>query len=364
MTELPPIPVPVSQRWREIRIRYLPVALVTCLVGAAIPLWRSTVAPSNMTGIVESIRADVISPDAGIVTNLFVSQFQEVKAGDIVAEITSTDNRRLDAGIQALRGQLSLTQLRSGTIVDQARLAFDYQALRVEHLKQRVDLETAMAELGPAEEEKTRLERMLKENVGSLQDYTRAARDHAALKARVDQLTPAVAELGALLSEASPVGEAAPLRTGPGLRAALEALEEEQAKLEALRGHPIQLRAPIDGIVLAIHRVVGQNLLEGDPVLTIGAKNGERIIGYLKQPIGIEPIPGTEVKVQSRRSPRGVFWGQVLAVGAQFESITNTALLRADGRPDHGLPVSISLPEPLKTALRPGEVVDLYVKAK
>jgi len=364
MTELPPIPVPPSQRWREIRVKYLPVLLVATLVGITIPLWRSTVVPTNMTGVLETLRADVVSPDAGVVTNLYVTRFQEVKAGDLLAEIISTDTRKRDSRVQALRGHLALTQLQTGALIDRSRLAFDYQALRVEHLKQRVELETARAELSPAEEEARRLAIMLKENVGSLQDHTEAAKVVASLKARIELLTPAAAELGELLRKASALTEASLLETGPSLSEALKSLAEEQAKLDSMEEEPIRLLAPIDGVVLEIHRVVGQNLLEGDPVLTIGAKNSERIIGYLKQPISVEPAPGMRVKVLTRRTPRSESWGEILAVGAQFESVTNVALLRADGRADHGLPVSVSLPTPFKSLLRPGEVVDLHVQAK
>lgn len=364
MTELPPIPVPPSQRWREIRVKYLPILMVSTLVGITIPLWRSTVVPTNMTGVLEMIRADVVSPDAGVVTNLYVTRFQEVKAGDLVAEIISTDTRKHDSKIQALRGRLALAQLQTGAILDRSRLAFDYQALLVEQLKQQVELETARAELPPAEEEARRLETMLKENVGSLQEYTEAAKIVAALRAKIKLLIPATAELGELLRKASALGDASMLEGGPGLRDAMQSLAEAQAKLDSTQDAHIRLLAPIDGVVLEIHRVVGQNLLEGDPVLTLGSKSSGRIIGYLKQPIGVEPTPGMRVKVLTRRTPRAESWGEILAVGAQFESVTNVALLRADGRADHGLPVSVSLPAPFKTLLHPGEVVDLHVQAK
>lgn len=364
MTELPPIPVPLSQRWREIRVKYVPVLLVATLVGVTIPLWRSTVVPTNMTGVLEAIRADVISPDAGVVTNLYVTRFQEVKAGDLVAEIISTDTRKRDSRVQALRGHLALAQIQMGSTIDSSRLAFDYQALLVEHLTQQVELETARAELGPSEEEARRLETMLKENVGSLQDYTEAAKVVASLRAKIKLLEPSAAGLSDILRKASTLGDFSIQENGAGLRDTLKTLAEEQAKLDSMQEAPVQLLAPIDGVVLEIHRSVGQNLLEGDPVLTIGAKNSGHIIGYVKQPISVEPTPGMRVKVLTRRTPRSESWGEILAVGAQFEAITNVALLRADGRADHGLPVSVSLPAPFKSLLHPGEVVDLHVQAK
>ena len=47
---LSPIPTPASQRWREFRIRVLPVVVFLCIVLGASVLWLNFVAPVARVG--------------------------------------------------------------------------------------------------------------------------------------------------------------------------------------------------------------------------------------------------------------------------------------------------------------------------
>ena len=92
MAELPLIPTPPAQRWREFRIQNLPVLVFATAFLCAFYLWRESVTPATLVGEVETIRADETSPDSGLLTNLWVTRFQPVKAGDVVAEVMATDS--------------------------------------------------------------------------------------------------------------------------------------------------------------------------------------------------------------------------------------------------------------------------------
>jgi hypothetical protein len=84
----------------------------------------------------------------------------------------------------------------------------------------------------------------------------------------------------------------------------------------------------------------------------------------MRQPLAIQPQNGMPCEIRTRSWKRLKSEGIITAVGAQFEVITNLALLRPDQMPDVGLPVAISMPEALKPHLRPGEVVDVIVRDK
>ena len=97
-------------------------------------------------------------------------------------------------------------------------------------------------------------------------------------------------------------------------------------------------------------------------MVTIRAHESDRIIGYMRQPLAIQPRSGMPCEIRTRSWKRIKTESVITAVGAQFETITNLSLLRPDQMPDMGLPVAISMPPALKGHVRPGEVVDVIVR--
>lgn len=49
MNSLPPIPVPLAQRWRQFRMHVLPVLLFVALLASIIVMWRSYFFPKGRT---------------------------------------------------------------------------------------------------------------------------------------------------------------------------------------------------------------------------------------------------------------------------------------------------------------------------
>jgi hypothetical protein len=45
---LPPIPAPWSRRWKEFRIRFVPLLTFAAMVGIAGAVWRNTVVPERV----------------------------------------------------------------------------------------------------------------------------------------------------------------------------------------------------------------------------------------------------------------------------------------------------------------------------
>src|SRR4051794_11375467 len=103
MDPLPPIPSPIAQRWRRWRrnCSHAAIFLLVCL-GSTLA-WRKVIHPVTFFGQVEIVQAAVASPDAGLLTNLWVVPFQEVKAGDLIAEVTTTDPRTANNRLEVMR---------------------------------------------------------------------------------------------------------------------------------------------------------------------------------------------------------------------------------------------------------------------
>jgi hypothetical protein len=121
---------------------------------------------------------------------------------------------------------------------------------------------------------------------------------------------------------------------------------------------PVVITAPIDGRVSRIDKLGGARVAAGEPILMIASPEVEYILGYLGQPLRIEPKPGMRVEVRSRGLNRTVGEGQVTDVGPRIELFNAPLRVRGMGNAqERGLPILVSVPPNMK--LRPGELVDL-----
>src|SRR5690606_32622571 len=90
-----------------------------------------------------------------------------------------------------------------------------------------------------------------------------------------------------------------PAAAAEGLQAAIEQ-KEAQLRLVEAQLSPVPLIAPMDGVVTQLYRRSGENVTSGEPILQISATHSERIIGFLRQPLPLEPQPGMDVEVRTR----------------------------------------------------------------
>lgn len=223
-----PIPTPMKEQWRNMRFVVMQAtAFVVICCGAAVA-WNQMARPLAFAGQVEVIQASVTSPETGVLTNVVISSFQMVKAGDPLAELICWGEHR-------------------------------------------------------------------------------------------------------------PVS---PASTPP---------------------RRIPLKAPIRGVVSAIHRQSGEEVIAGQNVITITAQDCKRIIGFIPANFPAIPEVGMKVEVRTRSRPKQKGLGQVVGVGPQWEPITNMAgfslLSKSNPNQNIGRPVAVSLPPSL--TVTPGEPVDL-----
>jgi multidrug resistance efflux pump len=363
MDQLPVIPTPAGQKFREFRIRFLPLIVFACTVGGIFYIWREHVTPPNLIAHVEPVSTYVRAANDCVVTNLLVEIYQPVRKGDTIAEVIITDSRRLDAEFQMLRSQLSLVQLQIGALIDRDRLALDYYGMRNDFQNEIRLLKEAQAELPQAEYNVTRSLELSKTGLVSDFDYQSYLSRFNILKTDIEHLTKSISEFERNLEQMKSLGQTiTETNNTQQLRQLLADLEQRSTALEAMTSTPVTLISPIDGVVTGIHARPGENVIGGEPVATISATESDRIVGYMRQPMAIQPRTGMPCEIRTRSWKRFKSEGVITAVGAQFETITNLSLLRPDQMPDIGLPVAISMPAALKPYLRPGEVVDVTVR--
>ncbi len=283
-TTLPPIPVPWSTRWREVRTRALPVCGTVCTVWVAVWLWQREATLGHFPGIAEGVRSIVSSPQPGALRQLLVQPFQMVRAGDPVAILVPTDPR---TELNLLQAELQLARWSSEPTVPE-RNALDYERLRFELLRTKSELATAKVNLERAENQVRRQTPLLKEKLVSEDLYDLTAKTRDSFQAEVREKSAAVAQMEERLEQLRSLGEPQTLHTTNGALALRSSLMARHRAVVTNWG-PITLTAPITGMISSVQRQPGEQVLEGEPLLVISSGRADRVVGYLRQPYPIQP---------------------------------------------------------------------------
>lgn len=354
MNALPPIPMSPALRWREFRIRILPAVLFVAALGCAGYLWKQNVTSPVLVGAVEVRSARVTVPYAGKILQLNVDNFQVVTQGTSLAVLVPSDPRTALAVVQS---ELDILQAKLDPYLTQQRNETDYERLRMDWLLQRVDLATARVNYELAHSELVRTQELYGLKLVSDDVYNIAVKTEQLWAADVLERSNLVATTEVRVKNLENLG--APPPEADPVQPLLATLKVEEQKLAraAAGTEPVTLVAPMDGAI-SIVRQAGENLTEGEAVMSITATRGEHLISYLRQPIPFEPKVGMKLGVRTRTLQIQTGVAQIENVGAQFEGITNALAIVRPGVPvDLGLPIQISLPPGMQ--LRPGELVDL-----
>lgn len=357
---LEPIRIPPGQRLRQFKTTFLP-GLIFC--GALVfigCLWRDRLGAPTMVGQADGALANVSSHQAGVVAGLRVGRFQKVRAGEVLASVRIADPRLVEASLAVIRSELDVLRANLDPLVAQQRNAVNYARLRLDWMRQRAELASARVNLQYAESEWHRSEELFKTRIASESEVDRARATYQALQKQVEELTRLVSEGEQSFKNLQPPHSAdLALVSDEPMQAAIIA-QEARLRLAEAQLSPVILRAPIDGTVTAIYFRSGESVTPGQPIVTIAADTPTRIVGYLRQPIGVEPKAGATVLVRTRGGQRLTSPAQILEVGSQLDALPSAlqSSVKLAGV-ELALPVNISLPPALN--LRPGELVDISV---
>jgi multidrug resistance efflux pump len=357
MQTLPPIPVPLSTRWREFRTRVLPVCTALVVAIAAVLLWRQAGVSGNFPGVAEGIRTTVASPQPAAVRQLIVQPYQVVQVGDPVAVIVPNDPR---TELELLQTELQLARFGvEPSVPEQNALA--YERLRLELLRMQSELAKDKVDLQRAANQVRRQTPLFEEKLVSEDLFDLAVKTRDSIQAEVHAKSNAVVQMSRRMDELRSLGEPpARARTDPA-QVLLSSLGSRH-RCAVTNWGPMTLTAPIDGMVSAVLRQAGEHLLAGEPLLVISSHRADRLVGYLRQPYTVRAEIGMQALLSTREWNRRRYLGTVSQIGAQVEFITNyLAVLRPGALVDAGLPVVIDLPP--DTPIRPGEIIDIEIRA-
>lgn len=346
------IPLSSAVIWNTVRRQFVPLLVLGAVVTVIVQQW-SNLSGGGVPGVAEGIRSTIAAPQAGVIKELKVGPYEFVEAGQVLAVLQPTDPRiKLDLAQSELQASRLLLE---PSLSDQN--ALDFERLRVDELRLREELALAKVDLQQAEAALGRAAALRGQKLVSEDAYDLALRNRNYYQAQIQEKQSALKQVQERLVALRPLGEP----TEPGTNTAVHALAEAAKKRidEAASGWgPIDLVAPISGMVHVINRQPGEYAAEGEPLFAIFASRSDRIVAYLRQPYPVDPQPGLKVEVLTRSVQRQSFESEITQVGAQLEPITNSlAFVRPGLLVDVGLPVVVHVPPEVQ--IRPGETVEL-----
>lgn len=360
---LGPIPTPPAQRMREIRLLYLPRIVFAIAVVIVAVLWSQWVAPATLVAEAEIEQADVRSAQAGVVASLKVGMLQPVHAGDVVGQIVAANPRILDATLSVIRADVAMLSATMAGATDRQKNAIEFEKIQIDWMARRVDLATLRGRFQQAESQLARNAPLHKAGLITDEAFDVLKTDRDALAAQVEEQARLVAQMEPIVRSLAPRDDKDPaLASQPALDAAIR-VQEAKLKLAEEQLTPMPLIAPIDGLVSAVLRRPGENVIAGEAVLRVSATRAERLTGFLRQPLSFEPKQGMTAEVRTRGGKRLVATTKITEVGAAMEmippSIVAALRLPANPPPEHALRLQFALPAGM--TLRPGEMVDVVV---
>ena len=360
MTGKSTIPIPLPTRVRNLFRRWTPTLIFLTVATLCGGLWREHVSPNSCVGTVETLRALVTCPDDGTLTNVWVTLHQEVKEGAMVAEVVTTDPRTVNSRLSVMRGRMQLTQLEMSPVMSQQRNAIDYAQLTLSAKRLKVEVETAKVNLSRAEADHERYRKLHQNGLISDEALLVYQRLREALDIEVQEKGTLLKEMEKTLERLSFLADSfIPGSENDPLRQAIKVQEAQTRALED-RIRPLPLLSPMDGIVTAVYRRRGEQLIAGLPVAEITSTKIERIVGQLPQSVPLSPEVGMQVRVQTRGLHRRVGQAQIIGLSPHLEVDTNTV-----GRTASPLPYRVfSVNVPTNMALLPGETVELTLQPK
>lgn len=349
------MPTPAQQRWRVFRIEILPiVAFVACVFAIAM-LWRGEAVAPVLTAEAELVEAEVRSVRGGALLELDAEPMRWVKAGEQLGRVRVAPSAEVAGELAVLRAELDALRVGRAPEIAGRRLALDGERLRLEWMRERTALASLRVELLQAESDLARQNALHAHAVATEAAYETARLLRERLAAQVAEQERLVASL-APASEADSGAPAADAALASELRVA-----EAKLRLAEARLAPEPLLAPMDGVITRVLRRAGEVVVAGEPLVAVASPEPRRLVGWLRQPLAVEPMSGTPVELRSRRPDRAAAASKILAVGRVLEPVpaTQLALLDRATVPELGLRVYFSLPDGL--ALRPGEFVDVML---
>ena len=355
-----PVPIPWKLRWREFRIRIVPVIAFILAFLVILWLWSDRVQSPDFVGRVMASQAVITAPADGQLRDISVQNFDTTAAGQPLFRLQRGLDDELQARIARVEAEITYMRTSLYPLENNQRNYLDYQNLRLDWMEKQVERATREIELEQLERDLRRAEQL--QETGALQpqqaEQVRAARDAA--RNEIEQLTSIIDNLEAQFTEIERLQDFSPESTNRSLEASIDTQLAEIALIEAELGS-VLITTPMSGRVLQMQKSPQQYVRRGDTLAVVQARQPEYIVGYLRQPFSVRPEPGMKVEIRSRSIQRDRYIARISSMGAQIQPIA-ADMQRPGMTNESGLPVKIQLEADRADNFTPGELIDLILK--
>ncbi len=361
---LAPIPTPPAQRWREVRLLYLPRLMFAAGVLLVAWMWGRAITHSALVAEAEVVGSELRATQAGVLASLKVGLHQRVRAGEVVGHVAAANPRMLDATLAVIRAEVGMLSATMQGATDRQRVALEFERLQLDWMAHRVERAALQGRLQQAEADLARADPLHRAGLLTDDNFTQLKLARESLAAQVEETNRLIARLEPILRENAAADASNSGLSGESALAA--ALKVQEAKLQLAEAElaPVPLIAPIEGVVSVVLRKLGETVIAGETILRLTATKSDRLAGYLRQPLPFTPKPGQAVEIRTRGSVRQTAATTITQVGAALETISPTILaamrLPTTPAPETGLRIEFAIPSGLE--LRPGEHVDVVLR--
>jgi multidrug resistance efflux pump len=297
---LPRIPIPPEQHWRNFREKVFPGVAFAGVLAFAVWLWGVNLASPLIMGQAEAPEAEVVSTMSGQVVRLETALYREVRAGDVLAVVATSTPEVFSNTLAVIRAEMEAIQagdgLEPGDRVRVAQLELNWLTLRGELAALRAELEFARAELERAEQLGNT--NVIATNIIAQFELEIARRDARRAEVEIAEKGKAVKAAELALSKLNPDASGSSGWQRTSLRVAAEKLRLAESELK-----PNVLRAPISGWITKLAVSEQTMVVRGQSLATISDPRVNRIVGYIPQPVRVEPQLGMGVEIRTRVRP-------------------------------------------------------------
>ncbi len=355
-----PIPIPLKQWIRELRVRVLPF-LVFIGVGVVVAfLWTDKVASPGMMGVVVADSSSVSSPDHGILINFHTEPFDVVQEGQLLGQIKRQDSLLLNAQLNLIRSEIELIQQNREPVTGEQRARMDLEDLKIEEINTRISLARTELEQRQAEADYHRIAELWGRDLVAEQEYETARTTLDLLNVQVQEYRGLVEYLSERIVE---LEEFTGYHTRADRDPVLAAIKVQEQRMEMLLAEsaPIPVYASMSGVISFVSLKSGEYARAGDQILHIESREPSYIVGYLRQPFSIEPEAGMAVQVRTRKPGRAFFDSRIEQLGGHVQ-VMDGQLQRPGATFESGLPVKVPITDTGDIQLNPGEIVDIVLR--
>lgn len=371
------VPTPWRLRLQRLRHSALPIICFGVCLASAVWLWQRQMPQAVLVGEADVVRVDVGAPVDGrlIAFRSPWTLYDAVQPQQVIARFDDTAARfeldaakleveRLHKELEAVRAQTLLAESdrRSNRLGDFLRAVWESESRRLDVLDRALTMEVAKVELQRREARLEYLQSLLDSGAANQMQYSDELLLHDKLQRQVADAAAALAEAQSQRDAARqqlaefPPFEEAPVQTVLAPLQAAAAAQEARVKQIEYQIAGLEIRAPMAGVIAAIHRWPGQTVRQGEPIVTIAAGESRYIVSYIRQEQQLHPEVGAGVEIRPRRIGSAPWRAVIDKVGPQVELIPEHQ--RRDPKLlEWGRPIRILLPRELSAV--PGELFDV-----